>query len=135
VSDLRVPFLKPFLYIETVRIYAFHTYYTLSYMNTLILCKYTCLKGATRWRSWLMHCATSQKVAGSIPHGVSGFFIDIILPAALWPCGRPSKLTGFFLEGKGSPCVGLTTLPPSPADCLQMWEPQPLGNLRAWPSL
>jgi len=28
----------------------------------------------TRWRSWLRHCATSRKVAGSIPHGVIGFF-------------------------------------------------------------
>jgi len=32
------------------------------------------VKGGTRWRSWLRHCATSQKVAGSIPDGVSGFF-------------------------------------------------------------
>ena len=28
----------------------------------------------TRWRSWLRHCATSWKVAGSIPDGVIGFF-------------------------------------------------------------
>ena len=27
-----------------------------------------------RWRSWLRHCATSQKVAGSIPDGVIGIF-------------------------------------------------------------
>ena len=26
---------------------------------------------------WLTCCATNQKVAGSIPAGVSGFFIDI----------------------------------------------------------
>jgi hypothetical protein len=26
------------------------------------------------WRSWLSHCATSQKVAGSIPKGVIGIF-------------------------------------------------------------
>ena len=26
---------------------------------------------------WLRHCATNQKAAGSIPAGVSGFFIDI----------------------------------------------------------
>ena len=27
-----------------------------------------------RWRSWLRHCATSHKVAGSIPDGVIGIF-------------------------------------------------------------
>ena len=26
----------------------------------------------TRWRSWLRHCATSRRVAGSIPDGVNG---------------------------------------------------------------
>ena len=30
--------------------------------------------GATRWRSWLRHCATSRKVAGSNPGGVIGIF-------------------------------------------------------------
>jgi hypothetical protein len=28
----------------------------------------------TRWRGWLRHCATSRKVAGSIPDGVIGIF-------------------------------------------------------------
>ena len=28
----------------------------------------------TQWRSWLRHCATSLKVAGSIPDGVIGIF-------------------------------------------------------------
>ena len=28
----------------------------------------------TQWRSWLRHCATSRKVAGSIPDGVTGIF-------------------------------------------------------------
>jgi hypothetical protein len=27
-----------------------------------------------RCRSWLMHCATSRKIAGSIPDGVIGIF-------------------------------------------------------------
>ena len=30
--------------------------------------------GGTRWRGWLRHCATSRKVAGSIPDGVIGIF-------------------------------------------------------------
>jgi hypothetical protein len=30
----------------------------------------------TRWRSWLRHCATSRKVACSIPDGVLEIFID-----------------------------------------------------------
>jgi hypothetical protein len=29
--------------------------------------------GGTRWRSWLRHCATSRKIAGSIPYGVGIF--------------------------------------------------------------
>jgi hypothetical protein len=37
----------------------------------------------------------------------------------------------YFLGGKGGRCVGLTTLPPSCADCLEIWESQPLGTLRA----
>ena len=31
-------------------------------------------KWGTRCRSWLRHCATSRKVAGSIPDGVIGIF-------------------------------------------------------------
>jgi hypothetical protein len=41
----------------------------------------------TRWRRWLRHCATSRKVAGSIPDGVNVIFIDIILPVVLCPWG------------------------------------------------
>jgi hypothetical protein len=34
--------------------------------------------------------------------------------------------------GKSGRCVGLTTLPPSCADCLEILEPQRLGNLGTW---
>jgi hypothetical protein len=30
--------------------------------------------GGAQWHSWLQHYATSQKVAGSIPDEVIGFF-------------------------------------------------------------
>jgi hypothetical protein len=38
-------------------------------------------------------------------------------------------------RGKGRRCTGLTTLPPSCADCLEIWEPQPPGTLTACPGL
>jgi len=37
--------------------------------------------------------------------------------------------------GKGSRCVGLTAFPPSCADCLEIWEPQPPGTLRTCPGV
>ena len=44
--------------------------------------------------------------------------------------------TGIFPGGgKGSWCIGLTTLPPSCADYLEIWAPQPPGTLRACPAL
>jgi len=36
---------------------------------------------------------------------------------------------------KGGRCVGLTTLPPSCDDCLEIWEPEPSGALRTCPGL
>jgi len=39
----------------------------------------------------------------------------------------------YFLGGKDGRCVGLTTLPSSCADCLETWEPQNPGTLRACP--
>ena len=35
----------------------------------------------------------------------------------------------YFLGGKGGQSVGLTTLPLSCADCLEIWDPQPSGTL------
>ena len=50
-------------------------------------------QGGTLWHSWFRQGATSQKVAGLIPSGVLEIFIDIILPAAIWPCGSKQPLT------------------------------------------
>jgi len=38
----------------------------------------------------------------------------------------------YYLGGKGGRCVRLTTLPPSCADFLEIWEPQPPGTLGAF---
>jgi hypothetical protein len=41
----------------------------------------------------------------------------------------------YILGGKGGRCVGLTTWPPSCADCHKIWDPQPPGALRTCPGL
>jgi len=67
------------------------------------------------------------------------FFINIILPASLCPWGwlslQQKWVPGIFPGCKGGRCVGLTTLPPSCADCLDIWESQPPGTSRPCPGL
>jgi hypothetical protein len=66
------------------------------------------------------------------------FFIDIILShygAGVDPVSNRNEYQDYFLWGKGGRCLGLTTLPPSCADCLEIWERQPSGNFRACPGL
>jgi len=72
----------------------------------------------TRWGRWFWHCATSQQVVGSIPGGSFGFFIDLIVLTAQ-PLTTMSTRS-VSRAGKGGQCAGLTTLPPSCADCLEI---------------
>ena len=41
----------------------------------------------------------------------------------------------YFLGVKEGQCVGLKTLPPVCVKCLDIWEPQPSGTLRACPGM
>jgi len=41
----------------------------------------------------------------------------------------------YFLGSRGGQCVGLTILPPTCADYLEIWEPQLPGTFRADPGL
>jgi len=99
-----------------------------------------CYHRHTQWRSWLRHCATNRKVAGSIPDGVIGIFH---LTRSFGPrCGpwfdsasKRNKYQEYFLGGKGGRCVGLTTVPPSCADRLEIWVPQPPETPRPCPGL
>jgi hypothetical protein len=75
----------------------------------------------TRWYSWLRHYVTRRKVEGSIPEWVETFHW-------LNPSGQRVELASnrneyqeqeYLLRDKGGRCVGLTSLPPLCADCLE----------------
>ena len=65
-----------------------------------------------------MCCATNRKVAGSIPAGVIGYFIDIKSFRSHYGPGvdaafNRNEYEEHFLGGKGGRCVRLDNLPPS----------------------
>ena len=79
------------------------------------------------------------EAAGSIPDRVIGIF-NLLNPSdRTLALGLTQSLTEMSTRniswGKGGRCVGLTTLPPLCADCLEIWEPQAPGTLRACPDL
>jgi hypothetical protein len=72
------------------------------------------LHEGTAVAQWLRYCATNRKVAGSIPPGVSGFFIDIKSFRSHYGPGVDSasnrnEYQEYFLEVKSGRCVRLTT--------------------------
>ena len=86
----------------------------------------------TEVAQWLRCCVTNRKVAGSIPAGVSGFFIDIKSFRSHYGPGVDSasnrnEYQDYFLGGKGGRCVKLTTLPPS---CAVVTKSRNLNFLR-----
>jgi hypothetical protein len=89
--------------------------------------------GCTRCRIWLRQCATSRKVAGYISDGVTGILH--------WPDPGINSATNrndydeYLLGSKDGMCIQLTTLTPSCAVCLEIWEPEPCGPHGARPGL
>ena len=81
----------------------------------------------------------TQLVEGSIPKGVTGIFPwfnpsgDTTTLRSTQPLTE-NKYQGYFLGGKGGRCVGLTTLPASCADYLEIlrastyWSPNDLSR-------
>jgi hypothetical protein len=86
--------------------------------NEFDLC--TSFKGGTRWRSWL------RQFDSRWWHNPFGRTMTLGSTQPLTEMSTRSIL----LKGKSGRCVGLTTLPPSCADCLEIWELQP--PLQAW---
>jgi len=69
-----------------------------------------------------------------ISHIMWGLFcvdFKILLKKKQWKI----KIVVFFPGGKGGGCVTLKTSPPSCVDCIEIWEPQPPGTVRACPGL
>ena len=88
--------------------------------------KYVCIL-MTYWGhevvQGLKHCASSRKVAGSIPDVVTGIFhwYNPFGPE-IDSASKKNEYQECILGSKGGWGVGLTTLPISCVDCLEIWE-------------
>ena len=92
------------------------------------------LQRRTAVAQWLRCRATNRKVAGSIPAGVSGFFIDIKSFRSHYGPGVDStsnrnEYQEYFLEVKGGLCVRLKTYH------LPVLLSRNLGTLTSWKPL
>jgi hypothetical protein len=139
-SKLHCSFLHPLVYIWSLWQYLGRTTNCENTHYMIFFSVYFFLIGGTRWRSWLRYCATNRKVVGSIPNGAIGIFHWHNPSGHTLALGLTQPLTEVSTRniswgGKGGRCIGLTTLPPSCADCLEIWELQPPGTLRASPGL
>jgi hypothetical protein len=84
----------------------------------------------------LRYCTTDWKVTGLISNGVTGIF-HLHKPSGHTKTLQSTQPTtemstrNISCGDKGSQCIGMTTLPPACANCLEIWEPQSPATLRA----
>ena len=81
--------------------------------------------GYAFWRSWLKHSATVRKVVGSISNGVVGIIHRLNPSCRTMTLGWIHPVTEMSTRCiswwcKGGRCVGLVTLPPSCAVCVEI---------------
>jgi hypothetical protein len=87
----------------------FSKYHPLNFYNSFL---YTGARGSVvGWCTMLQDGRSPVRVQDELD-----ILVYLILPAALWPCGRLSLehkwVPGIFLGVRSGRCVGLTTLPP-----------------------
>ena len=93
--------------------------------------------GACGLCSWLRHCATSQKVTSLIPDGAVGTShwcnpsVCTMMILGSFQLLTEMSTRNISLGGKCVQCLGLTTLPHSCADCIDICKLQPPGTHRA----
>jgi hypothetical protein len=81
-----------------------------------------------------------MKFASWIPDKVIGIFNLHNTSGRILAPGSTQSVTelssrNIFGRGGGDRCLGLTNLPPSYLDCLEIWEPQLSTDLRVCPAL
>jgi hypothetical protein len=97
---------------------------TLSWDHTLCVCVCVCLSCSQELAAIGLCSETLQPT-----YIHSGIHFKIVTPSP-----KQKWVPGIFPGGKGGRCVGLTTLPPSCADCLKnlgastSWNPQGLSR-------
>jgi hypothetical protein len=84
-----------------------------------------------RSTSKITRFSTPNKITKYRPDGITGIFHWHNTSGRTMALGSIQPLTEMSARNISWGCVGLTTLPPSCADCLEIWEPQPPGTLKA----
>ena len=71
------------------------------YMHEVILSTFTVLQGGTWWCSWLRHCATNRKVAGSISDVIEIFHFQTQYGPGVDSDPKRNEYQEHFLGGGG----------------------------------